>query len=66
MCKVCSTIKRKQLSQADSLVMIGEAMSKDMKRKSYDHLSELLDRIMDIRENTQDSELNEAWESNRR
>jgi hypothetical protein len=64
MCQLCRKIDK--MEKEEALFAIGEAMADCSNKKRYDHLSDLIDRVLGTDTVIDDRELDEAWERTRR
>ena len=59
MCKLCNEIKKRDSKQVLSLV--AERMKEAKDRKEFDHLSEVLDKLLGTEDKLEDTELAKTW-----
>ena len=64
MCQICKKVNEEDISVL--LEEIGEAMEETTNPKKLVHLSDLLDRVLGIKPQQEDKEMNEAWENSKK
>lgn len=59
MCTLCKEINKRDSEQV--LALVAERMKEAKDRKEFDHLSEVLDKLLGTEDKSEDTELAKTW-----